>query len=78
MNRIRVVMFAVFSIVCAIEVMSQGHISCDGMRYSENVFSDFKVTKNVKYAEAVTIAGAEVDLLMDVYTNLYQLNSQPN
>jgi len=41
--------------------------SCDGSRYIDDVFTDIKVTKNIKYGEGETIFENFQELYLDVY-----------
>ncbi|MDB4106920.1 T9SS type A sorting domain-containing protein [Bacteroidia bacterium] len=46
---------------------AQNHPTCDGSRYQQSVFEKVKVTRNVKFGEATTIAGVTKELFLDVY-----------
>ncbi|MEL6822992.1 MAG: T9SS type A sorting domain-containing protein, partial [Calditrichota bacterium] len=41
--------------------------TCDGIRYVNEVFSNFDITTGVQYGQNTTIAGNQKDLFMDIY-----------
>jgi len=43
------------------------HSTCDGTRYVDNVFTEVKVTSDIKYGENVTWGGANKELFLDIY-----------
>ena len=46
---------------------AQDHPTCDGSRYTDDVYSDIDSTMNILYGEGVTIAGNTLELYMDIY-----------
>lgn len=42
-------------------------VGCDGLRYYEDVFTDIKSTKELKYGEGTTLFGNFQELFLDVY-----------
>ncbi|HAQ72107.1 MAG TPA: hypothetical protein DCR48_14135 [Flavobacteriales bacterium] len=43
-------------------------VHCDGVRYIDPIFSEIDSTLNVNFGESQTIAGAQKQLFMDIYT----------
>lgn len=62
--RIFTILFLSFLFNVAVHAQTD---SCDGMRYKEDVFSDFTKTSNVKYGENTTFAGVNKELFMDIF-----------
>ena len=48
-------------------VATAQHSTCDGTRYTDNVFTDFTLTEAVQYGQNTTIGGNDRELFLDVY-----------
>ncbi len=62
-------LFILFSSLFITNLSAQ-NAGCDGERYIDDVFTDFKVTPDVVYGEAITLNGSSKTLKMDIYEPL--------
>lgn len=56
----------ILAVVFTFNVQAQNE-SCDGNRYIDDVFTEIKVTKGIKYGEGITLFENFQELYMDVY-----------
>ncbi len=70
------VYFGLVTLLLSVFLFAQDHSTCNTQRYRVDVFSDVSVIENVKYGEGETIAGNDVDLYMDIYEPLGDLENK--
>jgi para-nitrobenzyl esterase len=59
--------FNLVFLLLTLRLLAQDHSTCNTQRYRLDVFDNVKVTKDIKFADEITIAGNAQELYMDVY-----------